>query len=204
MPTTEKYHQLASENSLDRAMAGLRKNGVEVFLVNNRKEARKKAIELISYESEVMTMASVTLAETGIDIAINGSPDYRSIRNRLMDTSLGKMEKQRIWAAHDWAVGSVHAITEDGVIVVASVTWSQLPAYAYWAHNVLWVVWTQKIVKDLDEAIKRIYEYVLPLENERAMKAYGTGSWVNKLLIVNKEVKPERLHMILVKESLWF
>lgn len=66
----------------------------------------------------------------------------------------------------------------------------------------LWVVGAQKIVKNLDDAMDRIYEYVFPLEDERAMKAYGVGSGVNKLLIVNKETEAGRIHMILVKEKL--
>ena len=67
-----------------------------------------------------------------------------------------------------------------------------------------WVVGAQKVVKNVDEGVKRIYEYVLPLENERARKAYGVGSNVSKLLIINKEIRSERVKLILVKEKLGF
>ncbi len=102
-------------------------------------------------------------------------------------------------------VGSVHAVTENGQVVVASNTGSQLPAYAYGSQNVIWVVGTQKIVSDLDAAFNRINEYVLPLEADRARKAYGVeGSNVSKLLILNKEINPNRIKLIFVNENLGF
>lgn len=101
-------------------------------------------------------------------------------------------------------MGSVHAVTQDGHILIASNSGSQLPAYAYSAAHVIWVVGTQKIVKNIEEGMKRIYEYCLPLEDARAQKAYGVGSAVNKLLIVNVEKVPGRITIILVKEKLGF
>ncbi len=99
----------------------------------------------------------------------------------------------------------MHAVTEDGKVLIASNSGSQLPAYAYGSGHVIWVVGAQKIVKNLDEGIKRIYEHSLPLESERARKAYGVpGSAVNKLLIINKEIIPGRITMILTKEKLGF
>ena len=42
------------------------------------------------------------------------------------------------------------------------------------------------------------------LEDVRAQKAYGVRSGVNKILIINKEVVPDRIVVILVKEKLGF
>jgi hypothetical protein len=122
------------------------------------------------------------------------------------DKSEDAVEMRRLGAAPEWTIGSVHAVTEDGNIVIASNTGSQLPAYAYGAGHVVWVVGAQKVVKNLDEAMKRIYEYVLPLESERANKAYSMthGSFVSKMLIVNREVQSNRISMIIVKENLGF
>ena len=113
-------------------------------------------------------------------------------------------ELRKLGAAPDWAVGSVHAVTEDGKVAVASATGSQLPAYAYSSGNVIWVVGTNKIVKNLDEAFERVYKHTLPLEDARARKVYGFGSGVNKLLIFNRESVPGRITMILIKEKLGF
>lgn len=121
-----------------------------------------------------------------------------------MDAKTQGLEMKKLGAAPEWAIGSVHAVTEGGKVVVVSATGSQLPAYAYGSSHVIWVVGSQKIVKDLDEAAKRIYEYVLPKESERAMKAYGMASSVNKRLIIDKEATPDRITMIIVKEKLGF
>ena len=79
-----------------------------------------------------------------------------------------------------------------------------MPAYAYGSSNVIFVVGAQKIVKNVDEGIKRIYEYCLDLESERARRAYGVpGSSVNKILIINKEFQEKRITLIFVNELLF-
>jgi hypothetical protein len=113
---------------------------------------------------------------------------------------------QKIGASPEFALGSVHAVTEDGHLLIASNTGSQLPAYAYGSAKVIWVVGTQKIVPNLETGIKRIYDYVLPLESEHINKLYNLtmGSFVSKLLIINREPIPGRLTIILVKQPLGF
>jgi hypothetical protein len=101
-------------------------------------------------------------------------------------------------------LGSVHAVSETGSAIIASMTGSQLAGYVSGAANVIWVVGTQKIVPTIENGLKRVEEYTLPLESARALKAYGTTSAINKLLIVNKESRPGRTTMILVKENLGF
>jgi hypothetical protein len=110
----------------------------------------------------------------------------------------------KLGATPEYSVGSVHAVTEDGTVVVASNTGSQLSGYVAGAAHVVWVVGTQKIVANLDEAMKRIYEYTLPLEDERALQAYGVHSNVSKLLLVHREAMPGRTTLIFVKENLGF
>ncbi len=138
---------------------------------------------------------------------LDGSGKYDSVKKKLMSTNreTEALQMQRLGAAPEYAVGSVHAVTEDGKVVVVSNTGSQLPAYAYGSMHVIWVVGGQKIVKDLDAAMERVYEHVLPLESERARIAYGVeGSNVSKLLTVTREVNPNRIKMIIVKEPLGF
>ena len=111
---------------------------------------------------------------------------------------------QKLGAAPEWVVGSVHAVTEEGAVLIASASGSQLPAYAFGSSHVIWVVGAQKLVKNFDEGIKRLYEYSFPLEDERARKVYGMGSGVNKILVINKEWMEGRITMIIVKEKLGF
>lgn len=210
-----KWDKLADEQTIQNTVKALERSGIEVIVVNSGKEAKKKALEFIPEGSKVMTMTSVTLDTIGLSEEINkqsfsankSDRKFKPIRDKLyaMDRNTQVQEMNRLGAAPEFAVGSVHAITEDGHVLIATNTGSQLPAYSFGALHVIWVVGAQKIVKDTNEGIKRIYEHSLPLESERAKKVYGVpGSAVNKILIVNKEVQPGRVKLILVKEKLGF
>jgi hypothetical protein len=121
-----------------------------------------------------------------------------------MDMATQWHEMRALGARPDVILGSVHAITEQGEVVVASASGSQLGPYASGAGKVIWVAGSQKIVPTLDEAMRRIREYALPLEDERAQLVYGQGSFIGKELIFYREYLPDRVHVILVKEKLGF
>ncbi len=205
----ETFDKIATQKVIDETIKNLKTNGIESFVFENIEEAKKKIWELIPEGSEVMTMSSETLRLTGITDAINNSGKFDSVKNKLnklnRETDMRKM--QELGAAPDYAIGSIHAVTSGGHVFIASNTGSQLPAYVYGASHVVWVVGTQKIVKDDNDAIKRIYDYILPKESVRLANQYGNPeikSNVSKLLIVNKEFNPERIKIIFVKEKLGF
>lgn len=181
-------------------ITNLTNHGFEVYSFETEAEVKAKVLELVPQGSEIMTMTSTTLNQLGLSDVLN-SDQYHSIRTRLM---AGDAETKPLALSPEFAVGSVHAVTESGELVIASATGSQLPAYVYGAKNVIFVVSTQKIVPSLDAAFKRIYDYVLPLENERALKAYGVNSSVNKLLILNQEPVPGRTKILFVNQKLGF
>jgi L-lactate utilization protein LutC len=184
-------------------------NGITAHVVANAAEARQKFGELVPTGAEVFTGASATVQLTGVGDDVDG-PDsrYDSVRTH----KLAKLTQQDAWgrtgqklgATPDYIVGSVHAVTETGTVVVASMTGSQLAPYAASAGHVVWIVGAQKIVPTLDEALRRIEQYTYPLEDARAMKAYGVHSGINKMLVVNKEINPARITMIIVKENVGF
>ncbi|MEK7591846.1 MAG: LUD domain-containing protein [Patescibacteria group bacterium] len=202
------WDNLADEKTLKTTAAALIANGIDVQVTENKETAKAKTLELLPPKSEVMTMTSATLDSAGITQEINRKDgNYMPVRDKLyaMDRNTQAQEMNRMGATPNIAIGSVHAVTEDGHILIASNTGSQLPAYAYGALKVILVVGTQKIVKNIDEGMKRIYEYTLPLESERAKKAYGVpGSSVNKILIINKEGTPGRITIVFVKENLGY
>lgn len=203
----DKWNQIPNDEALQKTADALKANGIESFIVSKGKEAFNKVFELIPQGSEVMTMSSVTLDTLGISKEINESGKFNSVKNKLskMNRDTKGREMQRLGAAPKYAVGSVHAVTENGEVIVASNTGSQMPSYAYGSDKVIWVVGAQKVVKNLDEGIKRISEYVLPLESKRVRDAgMMPHSNVSKLLVINKEVRPGRLVLILVRERLGF
>jgi len=206
MKPNEAFGKLASDEDVKMAADALLANGMKTVVVANSEEAKKKVLELIPAGAEVFTMTSMTLESTGIDKEINESGKYNALRLKLyaMDRNTQAREMAKLGAAPDYVVASVHAVTLDGHLLIASNTGSQISSEAYAAEKVIFVAGTQKIVKDIQEGINRIYEYSYPLEDERAQKAYGIHSGVNKILIINKEIMPERTTVILVGEKLGF
>ncbi|MBI1857192.1 lactate utilization protein [Candidatus Saccharibacteria bacterium] len=206
MEETNKFQQLASAEQLKRTVAALETNGISAVVVETGAEAKTKALSLIEKGTSVMTATSTTADQIGLGEAIEESKDFVSLRKKI--TELPESEQRaaarRINSAPDYVVGSANAVTEDGKVVIASNSGSQLAPYAFSAAHVIWVVGTQKIVANLDEAMKRIEEYTLKLESERLQKIYGMDSVIRKTLIINSEVMPGRITMILVKEKLGF
>ena len=201
-----KFSILASDAQIERTMKALEANNIHAIVAENGADARKKLFEIIPAHAEVFTSSSVTLSALGIPDEIDKSTRYDSVRVKMamMDRKTQNREMQKLGATPEFMIGSVHAVTETGRIIVASKTGSQLAGYVAGAVHVLWVVGTQKIVPTLEIGLKRVEEYTLPLETARAQKAFGVGSSIDKLLIVNKEFMPGRTTMILVKENLGF
>jgi hypothetical protein len=198
----------ADKKTVEKTIEALKGRNINAIFVETGKEAKEKVLELIPKDAEVMTMTSITLSSLGLPEEINESGNYNAVKPKLlkMDRKTQSLEMQKIGAAPEWSIGSVHAVTEEGNVVIASNTGSQLAGYLYGSQHVIWVVGTQKIVKDLDTAMKRIYEYILPLESVRLNKQYNMtqGSNVSKIAIVNKEFNPQRVTLIFVNEVLGF
>lgn len=202
------FDSVASDEQINKTREALEANGFSVVVVDDATTAKKAALDLLPMGAEVMTNTSKTLEKLELDKVIDQSGDYESVRHKLnamWGDESKKREQRKLGAAPDYAIGSVHAITEGGEVFIASNTGSQLPSYSYGAGTVLWVVGAQKLVKDSDEARRRLEEHVLPLESERAKAAYGIpGSNISKLLVVSREIQPGRITIIIVKEHLGF
>lgn len=196
-----KYSKLANDEAIRKTMEALLKNGITSFVFVTADEVKKKLFELLPEKAEVMDMTSVTLKKLGISDEIFNSGKYDSLRKKL--STLDEKLRRKLSCVADFAIGSVHAVTLNGEILIASATGSQLAAYAYGSGKVIWIVGAQKIVKDREEGMKRLYEYCLPLENERAKKAYKSPSRMGKILTINSDT-PGRLTILFIKQNIGF
>jgi hypothetical protein len=205
MPTTS-FSEPARAQRLERAAAALTAHGFTVEVLDDTAAARSRVRELIPEGASVFTGASETLRLSGIDGDINASGRYDALRPRglAMDRATETDQIRRMFASPDVAIGSVAAVTETGSLVIASGSGSQLPGYAGGAARAIWVVGAQKVVLDLRTALRRVEDYCLPLENDRAMKVYGMPSAVNRLLILNAEFQPGRGTVLLLREAVGF
>jgi hypothetical protein len=191
---------------LERAAAALTAHGFTVEILDDAAAARARVNDLIPEGASVFTGASETLRLSGIDEDINTSGRYDAIRTRgqAMDRATQLAEIWRLMSTPDVIVGSVAAVTETGSLVAASASGSQLPGYAGGSVRAIWVVGAQKVVPDLATALRRVEEHCLPLESDRAMKAYGQPSAVNRVLILNAEPHAGRGTVLLLREAIGF
>jgi YkgG family uncharacterized protein len=208
MTTTEtspRFTALPDDMTLAATVVALEEHGFGVEVVDDLEAAREAVLARIPEGSSVMTNTSVTLEETGIAEAINDGGPYDSARNKMMalDYATQVQEMRAIAGQPEYALGSVHAVTRDGTLVIASASGSQLASYAWGAANVIFVVGAQKLVPSLEAAHERIVEHSLKLEDARAYAAYGQNSRIGKILEIHQE-DPGRIHVVLIRQSVGF
>ena len=201
----DRFTTLPDERTLAATVVALEEHGFSVEVVDDLRGARDAVLARIPEEATVMTNTSVTLQETGITEAIDDSGRYDSVRNKLqeLDFATQLQEMKAIAGQPEFALGSVHGVTRDGTLVIASASGSQLASYAWGAANVIFVVGAQKLVPTPEAARERIYEHSLKLEDGRAYAAYGINSRVGKILEIHQE-DPGRIHVVLIRQPVGF
>jgi LUD domain len=207
VPIHKSYSKASSEEKIQKTVESLRKNGFQVQVVDNLEEARKLVESLLPLDKNVFTASSLTVKLSGLDEAINGAGSkYKSLRQEIarLDRATQFREAIKMGAAPDVGVGSVHAITESGQVFIASASGSQLGPYSAGAEKVIWIVGSQKLVKDFNDAMRRLELYSYPLEDARMHEAMNRPSSLAKILIVNKELFPGRSTIVIVREPIGF
>lgn len=204
------YGTLPSLEVIRRTLDAVNGRGIQAELVETKEEALARLKALIPAGATVMTGGSVTLTQIGLDnVLISGEHPWRNFKSDLLaEKDPVKQSALRLQGTMaEFFIGSVNAIAESGELIFASGTGSQLPAYAYTSRNVIWVAGAQKIAPTLDDALLRVREYVLPLEDQRQKKVGNkAGSFIGRILIFEREPASMRrnLRLILVNEVLGF
>src|SRR5258707_13647979 len=202
---SDRFTAMPDEQTLAETVVALEEHGFSVEVVDGPDDARTAVLARMPEGSSVMTNTSVTLQETGIADAINDGGPYDSARNKMfaLDFETQAQQMKAIGGQPDYALGSVHAVTHDGTLVIASASGSQLASYAWGAASVILVVGAQKLVPTLEAAHERIYQHSLKLEDARAQAAYGQHSSVGKILEIHQQL-PGRVHIVLIRQPAGF
>ena len=205
LPVDQAFSELATSDQLDRTVAALRAHGFDARIADTATEAADMALSLIPEGAEIHSGASETLNALRLNETIEESGRFDAIKPKLrsMDRATQAREIRKLGAAPDVFINSAAAVTEDGKIVWASGSGSQLAPIANGAGRVILIVGAQKVVPDLAAAFERIEHYAQPLEDVRMQETYGMRSAVNKFLIVQGE-RPGRTTVILMREAAGF
>lgn len=203
-----KYDKLAAKEVVEQTIASLKERNIDSVLVETKEEALAKIREIIPAGATVMTGGSTTLDEIGLSgLLISKDHPWKNLKDAILEEKdpekQNKLRRESVLA--DYFLGSVHAVTEDGEVWVASASGSQIPSYAFTSPNVIWIAGTQKIVADSASAADRIKNYVYPLEDKRMKSVGASGSAIGRWLIFEREIISSRkVHLIFVNQKIGF
>jgi hypothetical protein len=202
-PTTSaEFEARASADRIERLAETLERHNIEAIVVATGAEARDRVLAMIPIGAEVHWGTSATLDAIGVTEELLAEGRYDPVRPRYqaMDRATQGREIRKVMAAPDFMLASAQAITDDGELVIASYSASQIGPIALSAGRVILVVGSQKIVSDLEAGIRRARELVLPYESARLQERIGVPSRLAKLLVVYEEPRPGRVTVVLVRE----
>jgi hypothetical protein len=202
------FTALASVEVLKETIAALKARGVSAELVSTRSDALSRIKRLIPAGASVMTGASVTLREIGLEDYLKSSDHpWKNLKEEVFAEKdpARQVELRKKATLADYYLGSVHAVTRAGEVLIASATGSQLAAYAYSSPHVVWIVGAQKITRTIEDGITRIREHIMPHEEARMRELTGGrfGTQLGKLLIFHREsaIVPRSVQLIFVNEK---
>lgn len=203
------YNTLAPKNIIQKTIKNLETNSVHAILVENQVSALEQIKTLIPKDASVMNGSSITLEQIGfVDYLKTGNHGWNNLHKAIAEEKdpikQSTLRKQALLS--DYYLGSVHALSQTGEFIIASNTGSQLSHIVFSSPNCIFVVGVQKIVPTLSDALKRLDEYVLPLEEKHMIEKYGVGTFPSKIVIFKKEnpMLQRNVHMILVNQVLGF
>ena len=202
LPVNAEFARPVDEAAIERTAEALRGHGFDVRVVDDGDAARDLVLTLVPEGAEVGEGVSITMRQLGLTAVIDESGRYDALRprTRAMDRATQMREIRKLGAAPDFQLNSVSAVTEDGRLMVVSMTGSQLGPIGFGAGRVVLVIGSQKIVPDLETAFRRVEEYSYPLEDANLQEAIGRHTAINKMMIVNAEFAPGRVTVILVRQ----
>lgn len=203
------YNNLASVEVIEKTINSLKERGFLPEVIETREAALMRIKELIPGGATVMNGSSRTLEEIGfIEHLKTNNHGWKNLHADILalndTTEQQKMREQAFFS--EFYLGSVHALTESGELLIASNSGSQLPHLVSTSANLILVVGAQKIVPTVDEAFKRLDEQVIPLEEKRMRAAQGVGTYPSKVLLLNREpdFMGRKVRLLIVNEILGY
>jgi len=117
--------ELANQDVLKKTGEALEGRGFHVEFLNNKEEALERLKNFIPAGANVMTGSSTTLKEIGfVDYLSSDKHSWNNLKEKIVSEKDPKkqveLRKKSITA--DYFLGSVHAVTQSGEVVVASAT----------------------------------------------------------------------------------
>ncbi|KIR03853.1 hypothetical protein P261_02668 [Lachnospiraceae bacterium TWA4] len=191
---------------------GLESRNMSGYYAESKEDALNLALQLIPEGSKITKGGSMSVEQIGLlDAVKNGNYEFCD-----RDAAVDKHAAELFAYDADVFLGSVNAITNDGVLINIDGNSNRVSAYAYGPKKLVLIVGMNKVAVDVDAAMKRA-------RNEAATKnaqrfelntpCKKTGACFNcksmdticcQFLITRFERHKDRVHVILVNEDLGF
>ena len=149
-----------------RVVAALESRNMEAYYVETKEEAVKKALELIPKGSSINMGGAASVKECGLYDAISNG-EYEFYDRDKVKTPEEKEEIARKAFSSDYFLGSVNAMSEDGVFINIDGNANRVAAYAFGPKNVLLIVGMNKVVKTQEDAMSRARNEAAPVNAQR-------------------------------------
>jgi L-lactate utilization protein LutB len=204
---TEKWNRLPPETIIVKTIKEIEKRGISVMRAQNADEALDRLKTLIPRGAEVMNGSSTTLNEIGYENLLqSGEMDWHDLHRIVNneDNAERRNDLRRKSVIADYFLSGVNAIAQTGELVSCDRTGSRVGAWPYAAKHLILVSGINKIVPTLSDALQRVWEFALPLENARAHQVYGVGSRIGKCVILSNEEAEGRIFLILINDTLGY
>ena len=196
----------------EQIIKGLESRNMTGYYAKSKEEALKMALDLIPEGSRVTKGGSMSVVEIGLEDAVkNGNYEYCD-RAAMKD----KREAELFAYSADVYLGSVNAITEDGVLVNIDGNSNRVSAYAYGPKKLVLIVGLNKVASDADAAMKRARNEAATINAQRfglstpcsktgrCMDCKSADNICCQFLITRFSKHKDRIHVILVNENLGF
>ena len=195
---------LTDEAAIQRTIGALKARNMDTLIVDSGSDALSVLKEMLPEGAEIYNNTSETLDDIGFSDYAAHNPRFHNFHDDLVSESDPQKQRdiRRNSSLADYFIGSVQAIAESGEVVVASGSGSQIPAYAFNATHVIWVVGVQKICPTLDEAIARVRGYTVERHDAWLVDQGRNPAPIGKLMICEREGVPGRITVILIRQSL--
>jgi L-lactate utilization protein LutB len=158
--------QMRNEALGKRVVKALESRNMEAYYASTKEEAVQKALELIEEGSKITMGGSMSVREVGLLDAINEG-DYEFYDRDKASTVEERQEIALKAFTCDWYLGSVNAMSEDGVFVNIDGNANRVAAYAFGPKNVLLIVGMNKVVKSEEDAMHRARNEAAPINIQR-------------------------------------
>lgn len=202
-----EWSRLPDHGAVAEAIAGLQARNFNPVLVEDCEAALEKLKQLIPSGAGVVTGASTTLEEIGfIEFLKTETHPWNNWKDRILceRDPTKRLELRRTATTSDYFLGSVQAITRDGVVLACDATGSRQGAYIYGARHVIWVVGLNHLVSDLDSGFRRLREHCLPLQGAAMRRSGAPGSYIGKIVVYERERQQRRITTLLVRAVLGY